>query len=82
MKDLDLMRQCADAYCPDHDCNHCKLAIDQDEQLAVIDIVMAVMNTVMARELLCPINQNPCMKNCAWYDGVNETCIIRRRQTK
>lgn len=79
LEDLKKMRQCADAYCPDHDCKHCKLEIEQDEKVAVLDIVMGAMKTIMNHGAICPIMQTPCNSTCAWYDCVIESCTAMRR---
>ena len=79
LQDLKLMRQCADAYCPDHDCKHCKLAIDQDEKVKVLDMVIPIVESILTGRL-CPVNHmEPCVSQCAWYDYINETCSMKRR---
>lgn len=79
MEDLKAMRKCADSYCPDHDCAHCKIAVDQDELIAVIDIVTSIVNSIAEQNVVCPISSHPCIKSCAWYDHVAENCVIMRR---
>lgn len=77
--DLKLMRRCSDAYCEDHDCKHCKIAVEQDERLEVLDLVIPVMENILNRNGLCPLNNlKPCVRSCAWYDSVKECCIMRR----
>ena len=79
LKDLNLMRDCADGFCPDHDCKHCKLGIDQDEKVAVLDIAKSVMDVVLNQTEFCPLSQSPCFSKCAWYDCVKECCVMKRR---
>ena len=53
--------------------------VEQDERLEVLDLVIPVMENILNRNGLCPLNNlKPCVRSCAWYDSVKECCIMRR----